>query len=118
MKRKSASHFAFFNRDISTRLFVVLTGAFLLLPGVGTSSSAFAQAKRTKPAPIAAQGQEPKADSQAIPKNSWTSTGGPQGGDGLALVTNAGGYVFVGTLGGGAFRSADNGATWTTVNSG
>jgi photosystem II stability/assembly factor-like uncharacterized protein len=27
-------------------------------------------------------------------------------------------YVFAGTLGGGTFRSADNGETWTPVNNG
>src|SRR2546423_14554288 len=48
----------------------------------------------------------------------WASTAGPQGGDGLALDTNVNGYVFVGTQGGGVFRSSDNGETWTSVNSG
>src|ERR671925_941016 len=48
----------------------------------------------------------------------WAQTNGPQGGDGIALATNASGHVFVGTQGGGIFRSTDNGETWTAVSNG
>ena len=48
----------------------------------------------------------------------WVQTNGPQGGDGIAMASNAAGDVFVGTQGGGVFRSTDDGATWTAVNNG
>ena len=41
----------------------------------------------------------------------WAATNGPQGGDGIAMATNASGHVFVGTQGGGVFRSTNNGDT-------
>src|SRR5213596_433681 len=53
MKKKSASRSAFFNLRVLIELFVVLTGVFLALVGLGTfSASAFspakAQQKKTK----------------------------------------------------------------------
>src|SRR5437762_13920019 len=53
MKKKSASRSAFFNLRVLIGLFVVLTGVFLALAGLGTfSASAFspakAQQKKTK----------------------------------------------------------------------
>ena len=36
----------------------------------------------------------------------------------MALATNPNGDVFVGTQGGGVFRSTDNAETWTGVNNG
>jgi len=44
----------------------------------------------------------------ASPQNFWTQTNGPQGGDGIALARNSIGDVFLGTQGGGVFRSTDN----------
>jgi len=44
-------------------------------------------------------------------KNSWMQTNGPQGGEGIALARNSVGHVFVGTQGGGVFRSTDNAKT-------
>jgi hypothetical protein len=38
----------------------------------------------------------------------WTQTNGPEGGDGIALASNSIGHVFVGTQGGGVFRSTGN----------
>ena len=61
------------------------------------------------------------ADSSQTPARGaefWVQTNGPQGGDGIAMATNAAGDVFVGTQGGGVFRSTDDGATWTAVNDG
>src|SRR6266702_5388539 len=53
MKKKSASRSAFFNLRVLIGLFVVLTGVFLALAGIGTySANAFsptkAQQKKTK----------------------------------------------------------------------
>ena len=59
-----------------------------------------------------------KAGFERPADNFWLQTNGPQGGDGIALATNASGHVFVGTQGGGVFRSTDNGETWTGVNNG
>jgi photosystem II stability/assembly factor-like uncharacterized protein len=84
----------------------------------GESSNAIAQTKGTKAAPSTVQGQRPKAGFQAIGQNFWGSTSGPQGGDVLALATNTSGFVFAGTLGGGAFRSSDGAETWTAINNG
>src|ERR671935_229329 len=50
--------------------------------------------------------------------NFWAQTNGPQGGDAMALATNSNGDVFVGTQGGGVFRSTDNGDSWTLVDTG
>ena len=96
-------------RVLTGRAYWVTTSllAFLI---VAEFASAFAKAPETKPARQGA--------AQRATENFWESTGGPQGGDVLAMVTNANGYVFAGTLGGGVFRSADNGETWTPVNSG
>src|SRR6266478_4220375 len=99
MKKKSSSRFAWFNLRHLTRRVFVSAGVLLALLALG----AFVQAKETNPTANAARGQEPTAGSHQF----WASTGGPQGGDGLALVTNANGYVFAGTLGGGVFRSAN-----------
>jgi photosystem II stability/assembly factor-like uncharacterized protein len=43
---------------------------------------------------------------------------GPQGGDGLAFARNSIGHVFVGTQGGGVYRSTDNSENWTLVDNG
>ena len=48
----------------------------------------------------------------------WEQTSGSQGGDGIALATNSSGHVFVGTQGGGIFRSTDNAETWTGIING
>ena len=53
--------------------------------------------------------------SSAASRPFWRPTSGPQGGDVLAMASNINGYVFAGTLGGGVFRSTDNGITWTAA---
>ena len=53
------------------------------------------------------------ADSRA----QWTQTNGPYGGYIYSLGVS-GGYVLAGTHGAGAYRSSDNGTTWTTASSG
>jgi hypothetical protein len=75
-------------------------------------TSVFVWAKDS--APISARDQRFDAGSRKF----WASTGGPQGGDTLAMVSNANGYIFAGTLGGGVFRSTNNGETWTPANNG
>src|SRR5438046_8385482 len=118
MKRKSASQAAFWNLRASFTLLAFVKGALLVVLAAGASSEAFAQAKLMKPIPNAAQTNAAKAGFHITDDNFWASTGGPQGGDVATLVTNANGFVFAGTQGGGVFRSSDNGATWTPVNTG
>jgi hypothetical protein len=100
MKNNSASQAGFLRRSVSTGLVAAVTALCL-----------------TMPVSKADQAHQRKSRSQPATENFWASTGGPQGGDVLAMVT-ANSYLFAGTLGGGAFRSADNGETWTTVNNG
>src|SRR5262249_16927852 len=85
---------------------------------LGAFLTAFPKPKETKPPLSALQRQGPKTGFQAIGGSFWASTGGPQGGDVLALATNTSGFVFAGTLGGGAFRSSDAGETWKVVDAG
>src|SRR5262245_39993723 len=47
--------------------------------------------------------------------NFWMQTNGPQGGDGIALARNSMGDLFLGTPGGGIFRSTDNAETWSGI---
>jgi len=56
-------------------------------------------------------------NSQAIAQDFWERTNGPFGGDIFSLTINTNGDIFAGTLGGGVFRSTDNG-NWTEINSG
>ena len=79
-----------------------LTASLLAFLALAEFANAFAKNPETKPALQAAP--------QRATENFWVSTGGPQGGDVLSMVTGPN-YVFAGTLGGGAFRSADNGDT-------
>jgi ligand-binding sensor domain-containing protein len=118
MKKKSTSQSAFVNMRVLIGLFVVLAGVFLALLGFGAFSNALARAEGTKPALNTAQGQRLKAAVHIIGDNFWAQTNGPRGGDVIASATNASGHVFVGTQGGGVFRSTDNGETWTGVNNG
>ncbi len=55
--------------------------------------------------------------------NFWQQTNGPYTGGSFvgsvfALAFNSSGHIFVGTWGGGVFRSADNGGSWTQINTG
>ncbi len=49
-------------------------------------------------------------------QNFWQQTSGPIGADVRALAITPSGTIFAGTIGGGVFRSRDNGAAWTPVN--
>ena len=108
MKKKSASQFAFLHPRLLIGLFVILGGVVL-----GMFANALAER-----ATAIAQRHNVKATLHGRGQDFWTQTNGPQGGDGLALATNASGHVFVGTQGGGVFRSTDNAETWTAVNNG
>ena len=118
MNKKSASQSGFFNLRVLIGLFISLAGVFLVLFGFGAFSNAFAQPKAAKPGPNAAQAKKAKSSLQPTGGNFWAQTNGPQGGDGIALATSPSGHVFVGTQGGGIFRSTDNGENWAGVNNG
>src|SRR5215211_2614555 len=108
MKKKSALQSAFLRPRLLIGLFVILAGVVL-----GMFANALA-----KPAPATAQRQNVKATLHGAGQNFWAQTNGPQGGDGIALATNASSHVFVGTQGGGVFRSTDNGESWTGLHNG
>ena len=92
-------------RRVSSGRAYKLTTSFLAFLAFAEFTNAFAKTPETKPAP------------QRATENFWISTGGPQGGNVLSLVRSPN-YIVAGTLGGGAFRSADNGETWTPINNG
>ena len=48
----------------------------------------------------------------------WQQTNGPSGATVNSLDINSNGDIFAGTDGGGVFRSRDNGATWSQINTG
>lgn len=54
--------------------------------------------------------------SSAAAQNFWQPTSGPAGADVRALAVTPSGALFAGTIGNGAFRSRDNGATWSAIN--
>ena len=111
MKKKSDGQSAF----LRLRL---LIGLLAFLSGVGLAIYTDALPISAKRAPKVAQKQTTKAGAQRPDQGFWEQTNGPQGGDGIALATNASGDIFVGTQGGGIFRSTDSGETWTEVNNG
>src|SRR5205823_2159989 len=104
---------AFLDPYLRITLFAFLAGAVLAVFG-----NAFAQQRQTKSTRNVAQKQSSKTGVPRTGPNFWVQTNGPQGGDGIALATNPSGHVFVGTQGGGVFRSTDNGETWTGINNG
>ena len=58
-------------------------------------------------------------NTETAAQNFWQQTNGPYGGDIRALaINNVSGHIFVGTDGGGIFRSTNNGDSWTAVNTG
>ena len=66
-------------------------------------------------------GQGAAADAQndiASDKSGWTQTGGPYGGTIISLHATPEGILFVGTNGGGIFRSTDGGETWVSASEG
>jgi len=58
------------------------------------------------------------ANTNSTAQNFWKQTNGPYGGYIQSLAINAKEHIFAGTIGGGIFRSINNGASWTAVNIG
>ena len=118
MKTKLYHPDAFFNRRFLISLSVFVTGIIL----AAFASSGFSNAAGRSPGTKSAAGVHATAHRNAwLPagaENFWMQTNGPQGGDGIALARNSIGHVFVGTQGGGVFRSTDNAETWTGINNG
>src|SRR5581483_6684128 len=116
MKRKSDES-AFLTAPFPIGLVAILATVLMLAFGSGAFARALTHQKEIrspnrKHAPAVARAvQQP---SQPF----WEQTNGPQGGDGMAMVSNANGDVFVGTLCGSVFRSTDNAETWTAINNG
>ena len=113
MKKKYYNSPGFFRPCLRITLTVFLVSVVITVFG-----NAFAQPRRMKSSPNVAQRQNVKAALSRPNQSFWAQTNGPQGGDGIALTTNASGDVFVGTQGGGVFRSTDNGGTWTGIHNG
>jgi len=113
MKKKSDSRSAFVNSRLLIGFIVFLAGTLLAV-----FVNAFAQPGSAKPGLKVPQRHNVKTDVQQPDQNFWAQTNGPQGGDGIALASNSSGQLFVGTQGGGVFRSTDNGEAWTGVNNG
>ena len=109
MKKKTDSQHAFSDGRFLLSSIASVGGVILAVLVSGTISNAFDQAKRTK---LGANLIQPGVAPGRFPaggQNFWAQTNGPQGGDGIALSTNSSGHIFVGTQGGGIFRSTDNG---------
>src|SRR5438093_344761 len=118
MKKKSDDQSSFFESRLLIGLLMLLASALLIAFGSVAFARAITQQRGTKSAPNVAQAQNVKPSNQQPDQGFWAQTNGPQGGDGIALATNASGHIFVGTQGGGVFRSTDNGGTWTGVSDG
>jgi len=58
------------------------------------------------------------ANTVTLAQNFWQQTSGPVGGDVRAVLVKSSGEVFVGHDESGIYRSTDNGANWTAVNTG
>src|ERR1700730_4628209 len=108
MKKQSNRSSAFPYLHVRIGLFAFLAGLVLAVFG-----NAFAQQRQTQPTRNVAQKQNVKTIVQRPDQGFWAQTNGPQGGDGIALATSPNGHIFVGTQGGGVFRSTDDGGTWT-----
>ena len=118
MKKKTDSQHAFSDGRFLLSSIASVGGVILAVLASGPISNGFDQAKRTK---LGANLIQPGVAPGRFPaggQNFWVQTNGPQGGDGIALATNSSGHIFVGTQGGGIFRSTDNAETWTAVNNG
>src|SRR5438067_2034559 len=116
MKTRPYDPSAFSNRRFVSSLSVFVAGTIL----ASFAASGFPNG-RSAGTKSAARGSRSPTATHGVPaggQNFWMQTNGPQGGDGIALTTNSSDHVFVGTQGGGVFRSTDNAETWTAVNNG
>src|ERR1043166_8273191 len=117
MKTKLCRPDAFSNRRFLISL-SVLAGTILAVFALSGPPNAAARPPGIKSA--AGVPRSPTA-ARGLPAgglNFWMQTNGPQGGDGIALARNSIGHLFMGTQGGGVFRSVDNGESWTGINNG
>src|SRR5438874_12924391 len=101
MKKKSNGRSAFFNLRLLIALLVLVSGMALAMFADG-------RPKSRKPSSNVTQKQTLTAGAQQPDQAFWAQTNGPQGGDGIALATSPSGHIFVGTQGGGVFRSTDD----------
>ena len=107
----------FSNRRFLITLSIVVAGTILAVFASGSSNAA----ARSPASKSAASVPRWAAAARGLPaggKKFWMQTHGPEGGEGIALARNSIGHVFIGTQGGGIFRSTDNAETWTDVNNG
>src|SRR5690242_14539441 len=96
---------AFTNRPLVVSLFVILAGTILAGFASTRPHDAGSRFPGTKSVADIRGSTTAARKLPAASEDFWTQTNGPQGGDGIALTRNSLGYVFVGTQGGGVFRS-------------
>ena len=118
MKTKIHHPGLFSNRCFLISVSVLVTGIIL----AAFASSGFSKAVGRSPGRKHAAGiSRSPVTTRPLPpsgQNFWVQTNGPQGGDGIALARNSMDHLFLGTQGGGVFRSTDNAETWTGINDG
>ena len=118
MKTKLYHPDALSNRRFLISLSVFVAGTILAAFASTGSSNTASRSPKSKSAAGVRRSPTAMRGLPASGQNFWTQTNGPQGGDGIALARNSIGHVFVGTQGGGVFRSTDNAETWTGINNG
>src|SRR5215208_2932855 len=117
MKTKLCHPDVFSNRYSLIPVSVLVAGTILAAVGSSTGSSIGPRRSvKSESAVGVSRSATAKSGFPATGQNFWTQTNGPQGGDGIALARNSTRHVFMGTQGGGVFRSTDNAETWTGVN--
>ena len=116
MKTRPYDPSAFSNRRFIISISVFVAGT--ILASFAASGFPNGRSAGTKSAARASRSPTAMHGVPAGGQNFWMQTNGPQGGDGIALTKNSIGHVFVGTQGGGVFRSTDNGESWAGVNNG
>jgi len=118
MKKKARNQRALSDRRLLLNTVASVGSLILGLLASGAFSIVFAQPARTKSGANCTQAELITTSFPDTGQNFWAQTSGPQGGGGIALATNSSGHVFVGTQGGGIFRSTDSAETWTGINDG
>src|SRR5436309_2951296 len=105
MKTKLYHLDAFSNRRFVISLSVFVTGAVLAAFASRGFSNSGGRSPKTESAAGVPRSPSGMPGLPAGGQNFWAQTNGPEGGDGIALATNSSGHIFVGTQGGGIFRS-------------
>lgn len=108
MKTKPYDPRAFSNRRFLISLSVFVAGGILAVFVSSDFSNAAGRSPRSRAAAAVPRSSTAPRRLPAGGQNFWIQTNGPQGGDGIALARNSIGHVFLGTQGGGVFRSTDN----------